>query len=614
MQFPAWHCITPFFLGSALAQFVTPPSDLRTVTGAGGIPVRFKEVPSGTCETNPNVKRFAGYVDVSPTQHMYFWMFEARNGNATSAPLTVRLDGGPGASSMNGLFSEMGPCTIDAAGNVVDNPNSFSLTSNVLFVDQPATVGFSYTVLTNASVSAETAQITPTQNCTIADPGCGTFSSPDPSLTSNSTVDSAAVFYRTMQGFMGTFPQYSANGIHINGQSYGGHYVPVFADYILQQNKRNVAGTVQVPIKSITIEDGFFDTRVQFAAYFNYTVTPGNPYDLSPYNQSLQTQLFNNVWGPGGCQQQQAACNSNPPPADIAKVCSAADDFCVNNVEQFFDTNANRSEDDIRELLPDPFPPTFYMAYLNRADVQKNIGASTNFTLASIQVAEAYGATGDDSRTGALITNATARLLAQGVTVAFYTGDADYDSNMIGTQIVADNVARQTTGGGLSSSWARAGFVDMAPLSDGQVPGQTKQADNFSFTRLFFAGHFSAFDSPEAALRIQQRAMAGVDIATGTAPMGRGANKTTVGTPTSEFREGPGTIQKSVTPPDAIYNTTTHVPVLPAGVKASGKVIAGDQAGLGTTHPLAGMTSKKLNRMMAEQRQRRRKREVGESP
>lgn len=608
---PSTHCIFPLFLGSALAQFVAQPSDLRTVTGAGGIPVRFKEVPSGTCETNPNVKSFAGYADVSPTQHMFFWLFEARNGNATSAPLTVRLDGGPGASSMNGLFSEMGPCSIDAAGNVVDNPNSFSLTSNVLFVDQPATVGFSYTVLTNASMSAETAQITPTQTCTTADPGCGTFSSPDPSLTSNSTVDAAAVFYQTMQGFMGAFPQYSANGVHINGQSYGGHYVPVFADYIVQQNKLNATGTVQVPVKSITIEDGFFDTRVQFAAYFNYTVTPGNPYGLSPFNQTQQTQLFNNVWGPGGCQEQQNACNSNPPPADIAKVCSAADDFCVANVEQFFDTNANRSEDDIREVLPNPFPETFYMSYLNRADVQKNIGASTNFTLASVQVSQAFGSTGDDSRTGALITNATARLLAEGVTVALYTGDADYDSNMIGAQLVADNVARQ---GGLTSSWTRAGFVDMAPLSDGQVPGQTKQADNFSFTRLFFAGHFSAFNSPEAALRIQQRAVAGTDIATGTAAMTRGANKTTVGTPTSEFVEGPGTIQKTATQPGAIYNTTLHVPVLPAGVKANGKVVTGDQSGLGTVHPLAGMTSRKLNRMMAEQRQLSRKREVEDAP
>lgn len=606
---PSINIVLYAVIGGALSQFVAPPTDLKTANSTSGIPVRFKEVPNGVCETNPNVKSFAGYVDVSETQHMYFWMFEARNGNPTAAPLTVRLDGGPGASSMNGLFSEMGPCSIDGAGNVVNNPLSFTQNSNVVFIDQPATVGFSFTTLTKASQNPDTFVITLTENCTTADPGCGTFSSPDLTLTSNSTVDAANVFYKTMQGFMGAFPQYSTNGVHINGQSYGGHYVPVFADHIVQQNKLNNTGAIKIPIKSVTIEDGFFDTRVQFAAYFNYTVTPGNPYDLAPFNNTAETQLFNNVWGPNGCQEQQAACNANPPPANINEVCSAADDFCVTNVEQFFDINAKRSEDDIRQLLPSPFPPAFYVSYLNQASVQAAIGASTNFTPASVQVGTAFAGTGDDSRTGKLITDTTSRLLSEGVTVAFFTGDADYDSNMIGAQMVADNVAAQTPE--VAAAWAKAGFVDMSALLNGQVPGQTRQADHFSFTRVFFAGHFSAFNAPDAALLIQQRATAGMDIATGTVLMAKGGNKVTLGTPTSEFREGPGTIQNTVTPPGAIYNTTTHVPDLPAGAQTAGKAVAG--AGVDGTmalHPFAGMTSRKMNRVLAAQRQQKRKRDL----
>lgn len=599
-------------LGRVLGQFVKAPTDLRTANGTSGISVRFKEVPNGICETNANVKSFAGYVDVSETQHMYFWMFEARNGNPTAAPLTVRLDGGPGASSMNGLFSEMGPCSIDAAGKVVNNPLSFTQNSNVVFIDQPATVGFSFTTLTKASQSPETFVITPTANCTTADPGCGTFSSPDLTLTSNSTVDAAAVFYKTMQGFMGAFPQYSANGVHLNGQSYGGHYVPIFADHVVQQNKRNKrdkTGAIQIPIKSVTIEDGFFDTRVQFAAYFNYTVNPGNPYDLVPFNATAEKQLFNNVWGPNGCQEQQAACNADPPPANINEVCSAADDFCVTNVEQFFDVNALRSEDDIRQLLPSPFPPAFYVSYLNQADVQAAIGASTNFTPASVQVGTAFAGTGDDSRTGKLITDATSRLLSEGVTVALFTGDADYDSNMIGAQTVADNIAAQTPE--LAATWAKAGFVNMSRLLDGQVPGQTRQADHFSFTRVFFAGHFSAFNAPDAALLVQQRATAGTDIATGKQAMARGGNRATAGTPTSEFREGPGTVLNAVTPQEAVYNTTTHVPDIPLGVQAAGKAVAGADVGdAAVLHPFAGMTSRKMNRVLAAQRQQKRKRDL----
>ncbi|KAK0099452.1 hypothetical protein ONS95_004662 [Cadophora gregata] len=162
--FSVLFCLVAF----AFTQFVTSPADLKAIQVPGGIIVRFKEVPNGVCETDAGVKSFAGYVDVSPTQHMYFWMFEARE-NVASAPLIVRLDGGPGASSMNGLFSEIGPCRITADGKVVDNPYSWTATSNVMFVDQPATVGFSFTTLVNGTIDPQTAEIVP-QQCTMADP------------------------------------------------------------------------------------------------------------------------------------------------------------------------------------------------------------------------------------------------------------------------------------------------------------------------------------------------------------------------------------------------------------------------------------------------------------
>ncbi|KAG4442193.1 hypothetical protein IFR05_002303 [Cadophora sp. M221] len=596
-----------------LAQFVPQPTDLQSVQGAGGVNVRFKEVPNGVCETNASVKSFAGYVDVSPTQHMYFWMFEARQ-NATQSPLTVRLDGGPGASSMNGLFSEIGPCSIDSAGKVVDNPNSWTTMSNVLFVDQPATVGFSFTTLVNGTVNPRTAEIVP-QQCTAANPMCGTYSSPDTSLTSNSTVDAAKVFYQVMQGFMGAFPQYSANGVHINGmwhfaykfssmlgikslakdprlisqlgQSYGGHYAPIFANYITQQNMLNTIGTIQIPLKSISIEDGFMDTRVQFGAYYNYSVDPGNPYDIAPFNETLQQQLFANMFGPGGCQVQQNTCNSNPTDAD----CSAAENFCVANVEEFWDNNVGRSENDIRQVAPDPFPSTDFVAYLNREDIQAAIGASSNFTPASIQTFLAFNSTGDDSRTGELVTQSMRNLLRQGVTVTLFTGDADYDSNMIGAQAVAANVG--------APGWAHSGFVNMSANVDGQIPGETKQADGFSFSRVYFAGHASVFNQPEATLRIQHRTITGMDIATGMIPMALGQNITTKGPTDTTFREGPATVQTKVTPPGSIYDPTTHVPILSntSATVTENLSVKANVVEESSPHPLAGMTAKKIRKM-----------------
>lgn len=76
------------------AQFVPAPTDLIEKKGYLDIPVRYKEVPTGICETDPNTKSFSGYVDVAEDQHLFFWFFEARNQNPETAPLTVWINGG----------------------------------------------------------------------------------------------------------------------------------------------------------------------------------------------------------------------------------------------------------------------------------------------------------------------------------------------------------------------------------------------------------------------------------------------------------------------------------------------------------------------------------------
>lgn len=58
---------------------------------------------SGICETTPGVNQYSGYLSVGTNQNMWFWFFEARN-NASTAPLATWFNGGPGCSSMIGLF------------------------------------------------------------------------------------------------------------------------------------------------------------------------------------------------------------------------------------------------------------------------------------------------------------------------------------------------------------------------------------------------------------------------------------------------------------------------------------------------------------------------------
>lgn len=114
----------------AAAQFVEPPKDLKTAKGYAGVNVRYKEVPAGICELDPSVKSYAGYADVGPDQHIFFWFFEARKGDPRKAPLTSWINGGPGSSSQIGLFQEHGPCNIDREGKVHSNPYSWNTHSN----------------------------------------------------------------------------------------------------------------------------------------------------------------------------------------------------------------------------------------------------------------------------------------------------------------------------------------------------------------------------------------------------------------------------------------------------------------------------------------------------
>lgn len=81
------------------------------------------------CETTPGVKSFTGYVHLPPGAlgdlsgenndfpiNTFFWFFEARN-DPTNAPLSIWMNGGPGSSSMLGLFVENGPCYVNPDSN-----------------------------------------------------------------------------------------------------------------------------------------------------------------------------------------------------------------------------------------------------------------------------------------------------------------------------------------------------------------------------------------------------------------------------------------------------------------------------------------------------------------
>ncbi|QIX01629.1 hypothetical protein AMS68_007146 [Peltaster fructicola] len=545
-------CTAAFLASSALAQFVTPPTNLTTKKGYLDIPVRYKQVPTGICETTPGVKSYSGYVDIAPEQHIFWWFFETRHGNPSEAPLTVWINGGPGSSSMIGLFQELGPCGIDANYNVVSNPYSWNNASNMLFIDHPAQVGFSYSkpIPGYKNTNGDIIQV-PDASCpdyAQAYGTCGTYSYANQSDTANSTANAAPSMWKTLQGFMGAFPQYARNGFHFTTESYGGHYGPVFNEYIETQNalikRGRLQGAKEIQLESVMIGNGWYRPLVQYAAYYNYTVYPGNPYDYSPYNKTIQDQLYNAMYGQGNCYDQTVDCNTR----GINSICAAADSFCANEVESVLDNVAVRDEYDIREPYNDPFPPTFYVQYLNTPYVQQAIGAYVNFSESSNTVGAAFASTGDDDREDNTIEDVQA-LLKKGIYVVQYYGDADYNCNYLGGQVVADEIN--------AFGYSSAGFTNIS-TSDKIVHGQVRQSGNFAFARIYESGHEVPFYQPVVALELFERVLQRKDVATGRQDIGYGYK--TSGPLQSTYREGNSTLVFDDLPVTATYNTTTNRP------------------------------------------------------
>lgn len=119
-----------------------PHSNLTTIVSPvdGNITISFKTPPNGTCETVFDTqKQYTGWVNIPGDYpaNIFFWFVEAR---APTDHLTIWLNGGPGSSSMHGMFTGNGPCEVVELGpnklGTVKRPWGWDRGSNMLYIDQ----------------------------------------------------------------------------------------------------------------------------------------------------------------------------------------------------------------------------------------------------------------------------------------------------------------------------------------------------------------------------------------------------------------------------------------------------------------------------------------------
>lgn len=188
---------------------------------------------------------------------------------------------------MLGLFQENGPCLVNSDSRTTES-NLFSWNNdvNMLYIDQPNHVGFSYDVPTNVSVT-----MTGDTDSVIQplDPDAewhpvnatyrvGTASSGRPSHTANSTAQAAHALWHFVQTWSAEFPHYRPHDglVSLWTESYGGHYGPGIMRFFQLQNERIANGTIGdehahvLHLDTLGIINGFMDSAIQGRAYFDF--------------------------------------------------------------------------------------------------------------------------------------------------------------------------------------------------------------------------------------------------------------------------------------------------------------------------------------------------------
>ncbi|THG96311.1 hypothetical protein EW026_g5506 [Hermanssonia centrifuga] len=419
---------------------------------------------------DPSVKQHSGYLDISDGKHLFFWFFESRK-SPEKAPLTLWLNGGPGCSSVTGLLFELGPCSVTSEGkNTTVNPYSWNLHSNMIFLDQPVNVGYSYS---------------------------------DDGSTVNTSPVAAEDVYAFLELFLNRYPQYADAPFHLAAESYGGTYAPNIASVIYKNNKELALAPTpkikKINLASVILANGITDPYTQMASVPTFACDgPYAVYDDPDGAQctSLRSKVptcqrlikscydYNSRWT---CVPAQAYCYSQlfgPLQQlglnlyDVRKKCdrSKDGDLCYKQMD-WIDT------------------------WMNDHKNKKALGVNPELDFAScnMEVNQAFFGQGDGMHNSAAL---LPDLINDDIKLLVYAGNADMMCNFIGNEAWVSKLEHK-----FHAEFEKSVSTPWITLGSGKIAGEVRSAGgdgftagNVTFVQIYEAGHMVPFDQPEAAL------------------------------------------------------------------------------------------------------------------
>jgi carboxypeptidase C (cathepsin A) len=200
---------------------------------------------------NPNFNQFSGYLNLEGTKKfIHYWLVESET-DPQNAPLVFWTNGGPGCSGLIGFMTEQGPFRPDIDGNLQPNPYAWNKIANMVFLEQPVGVGFSY------SDNKDDYKIGDEQ----------------------AAQDNLA----TLLAFFDKFPHFNHSALYLTSESYGGHYMPTWADAIMNYNDAQQYPQHRINFKGFAVGNPYTDyysgIGAQMETYWGKQLLPKPSWD-----------------------------------------------------------------------------------------------------------------------------------------------------------------------------------------------------------------------------------------------------------------------------------------------------------------------------------------------
>jgi cathepsin A (carboxypeptidase C) len=419
--------------------------------------LRVKSVDPSVLGVDPGVKQYSGYLDDEENdKHLFYWFFESRN-DPKNDPVVLWLNGGPGCSSLTGLFLELGPSRINEKLQLVSNPYSWNDNASVIFLDQPVNVGYSYS---SSSVS--------------------------------NTIAAGKDVYALLTLFFEQFPEYAEQDFHIAGESYAGHYIPVFTAEIQSHKKTNIN------LKSVLIGNGLTDGLTQYEYYRPMACGDGGwPAVLDKQScQAMDNALPR-------CQNLIQNCYDS----ESVWSCVPASIYCNNALLAPYQ-RTGQNVYDVRGKCKDSsnlcYPELGWISkWLNQQSVMKALGVEVDgYDSCNFDINRNFLFQGDWMQPFHRLVPG----IIEKIPVLIYAGDADFICNWLGNKAWAEALEYPD-----HKKFAAAEMKDLRidGSKDGRKIGEVKSHGNFTFMRIHAGGHMVPLDQPEASLEFFNRWLSG---------------------------------------------------------------------------------------------------------